>query len=147
MKTWHSKFFDQIFNIRYKAMIFFFCIKTTKQLDIRRDMKIFSTVGCCIDKHQKSRVAIKIRFTRWSKENTYVLTLSQTSPGFYVSAGQVLWKQCGKRRNCSWRAISPFPTVFSTRLGNFLSFSSSLKLSSANSLRLEGSKICRLGKG
>ena len=28
-------------------------------------------------------------------------TLSQTSPGFYVSAVQVLWKHCGKRRNCS----------------------------------------------
>ena len=29
------------------------------------------------------------------------LTLSQTSPGFYVSAVQAFWKQCGKRRNCS----------------------------------------------
>ena len=30
-----------------------------------------------------------------------VLTLSQTSPRFYVSAVQVFWKHCGKRRNCS----------------------------------------------
>ena len=30
---------------------------------------------------------------------------------------------------------------------NFLPFSSNLKLPSANSLRLEESKICRLGKG
>ena len=29
------------------------------------------------------------------------LTLSQTSPGFYVSAVQVLRKHCGKRRKCS----------------------------------------------
>ena len=29
------------------------------------------------------------------------LTLSQTSPGFYVSAVQVIRKPCGKRRNCS----------------------------------------------
>ena len=29
------------------------------------------------------------------------LTLSQTRPGFYVSAVQVFWKHCGKRRNCS----------------------------------------------
>ena len=29
-------------------------------------------------------------------------------------------KHCGKRRNCSLWAISPFPTVFSTRSGNFL---------------------------
>ena len=30
-----------------------------------------------------------------------LLTLSQTSPGFYVSAVQVFWKHCGKGRNCS----------------------------------------------
>ena len=29
------------------------------------------------------------------------LILSQTSPGFYVSAVQVFRKHCGKRRNCS----------------------------------------------
>ena len=77
----------------------------------------------------------------------FFLTLSQTSPGFYVSAVQVFWKHCGKRRNCSWWAISPFPTVFSTVWMNFLPFSSILELSSANSSNLEESKICRLGKG
>ena len=40
----------------------------------------------------------------------------------------------------------PFPTVFSTHLENFLSFSSNLKLSSANSFSLEEFKICCLGK-
>ena len=54
------------------------------------------------------------------------LTLSQTSPGFYVSAVQ---------------ALSPFPTVFSTLSENFSLFSSNLKLSSANSFSLEESKI------
>ena len=39
-----------------------------------------------------------------------------------------------------------FP-VFTTRVENFLSFSSNLKLSSANSFSLEESKICHLGKG
>ena len=29
------------------------------------------------------------------------LTLSETSPGFYVSAVLVFCKHCGKRRNCS----------------------------------------------
>ena len=38
------------------------------------------------------------------------------------------WKHCWKRRNCSWWAISPFPTTFSTPLKNFLPFSSYLKL-------------------
>ena len=63
------------------------------------------------------------------------LTLSQTSPGFYVSVVQGFRKHCGKRRNCSVRAISLFPTVFSNPLGNFLPFSSCMKLSSANSFQ------------
>ena len=42
---------------------------------------------------------------------------------------------------------SPFPTVFFTRLESFLPFSSNLKLLSATSFSLEGSKICCLGKG
>ena len=33
-------------------------------------------------------------------------------------------KHCGERRNCWLRAISPFPSVFSTCLDNFLPFSS-----------------------
>ena len=45
-------------------------------------------------------------------------------PWFYVSAEQVFYKHCGKRRNCSERAISPFPTVFSTLSENFSPFSS-----------------------
>ena len=45
------------------------------------------------------------------------------------------------------RAISPFSTVFSIHFGNFLLYSSKLKLSSANSFGLEESKICRLRKG
>ena len=44
------------------------------------------------------------------------LTLSQISPCTHVCAVQVFSKHCGKRRNCSLRAISPFPTVFSTIL-------------------------------
>ena len=75
------------------------------------------------------------------------LTLSQTSPGFYVSAIQDFLKHCGKRRNCSYGAISPFPTVFSTLLENVSPFSSNLKLSSASSFSLEESELCCLGKG
>ena len=40
-----------------------------------------------------------------------------------------------------------FSAVFSTRLRNFMLFSSNSKLSSANSFNLEKTKICRLGKG
>ena len=41
-------------------------------------------------------------------------------------------------------AISPFRTVFSTVLGNFLPFSSNMKLASANSFSL---KFCHMVKG
>ena len=63
----------------------------------------------------------------------YYLTHSHTMTPFDAPGKQALRKHCGKRRNCSYRAISLFPTVLSTRLDNFLLFSSSLKLSSANS--------------
>ena len=43
--------------------------------------------------------------------------------------------------------LLPFPTVFSTHSNNFLPFLSNLKLSSAKSLSLEESKICRLVMG
>ena len=76
-----------------------------------------------------------------------VLTHSHTMTPFDAPGKQAFWKHCGKRRNCSQRAISPFPTVFSTDLDNFLLFLSNLKLSSANSFNLEESKICHLVVG
>ena len=57
--------------------------------------------------------------------NFIPLTLFQTNPGFHVYAVQVFLKHCGKRKNCSLRAISAFPPVFSTHLENFQPFSSS----------------------
>ena len=73
-----------------------------------------------------------------------ILTHSHTMTPFDAPGKQAFWKYCGKRRNCSKWAISPFPTVFSTCLDNFLPFSSSLKLWPANSFSLEECKICRL---
>ena len=77
----------------------------------------------------------------WCKDLSLgkVLTLSQTSPGFYVSADKSIENTVGKGE------IAPFPTVFSSHLENFPSFPSDLKLS-ANSFNLEESKICCLGK-
>ena len=74
-----------------------------------------------------------------------LLIHSHTVTPFDAPGKQAFWKHCGKRRNCSSWAISPFPTVFSTGLDNFVPFSSNLKLSSANSFSLEESKICHLG--
>ena len=66
-----------------------------------------------------------------------ILTHSHTMTPFDTPRKQAFWKQ----------AISPFPTVFSTRLDSFPPFSSNLKLSSANSFSLEESKICCLEMG
>ena len=52
----------------------------------------------------------------------------------------------GKGEIARYQAISPFPTVFSTCLESSLSFSTNLKLWSANSFSLEESKICGLVK-
>ena len=67
-----------------------------------------------------------------------MLTLSKTSPGFYVSVVdlQVFWKQCGKREIYRNMQFLFFP-VFSTYLENVLPFLSNLKLLSANSFSLE----------
>ena len=73
------------------------------------------------------------------------LTLSQTSPGFYASA-VCLMKTLGKGEIAHNEQFLLF-LVFSTISENFPTFSSNLKLPSANSLNLEESKICRLGKG
>ena len=87
-------------------------------------------------------------------------TLSQTSPVFFRVCTACLLKTLWEKEkllvtsNFSFshrvfkqlRAISPFPTVFSTCLEKVLPFSSNLKLSSATSFSLEESKIYRLGK-
>ena len=82
----------------------------------------------------------KSLFLLYGKEFTH----SHTMTPFGVPGKQAYLKHCGKRRNCSLGAISPFPVVFSTRLDNFLPFSSNFELSSANSFSLEESKVCCL---
>ena len=67
-------------------------------------------------------------------------------PWFLRVCGTNLLKTLREKEKLLVRAISPFHTLFSTVLENFLPFSSNLKLSSANSISLEESKICHLGK-
>ena len=60
------------------------------------------------------------------------------------------WKSfenCGKRRNCSQRAISPSPIVFSIGFDTFSPATSNLKLSSAKCLSWEDSRIRPFGNG
>ena len=65
---------------------------------------------------------------------------------FDAPGKQAFWKQSEKEKLLA-TSISPFTTVFSTHLDNFLPFSSNLKLLSANSFSLEEFKICRLVTG
>ena len=76
------------------------------------------------------------------------VTLSQTSPGFCVSAVQVFWKQntVGKGEIACNKQFLLFPSVFSTCLDNFPPFSWNSKSLSWNSFGLEASKICHFGK-
>ena len=80
--------------------------------------ELWENISICTGHHNIAEIMLK----------TALLTLSQISPAVYVSALQIFWKHCGKRTNCLLQAISPFPTVFSTILENFLLFSSNLKL-------------------
>ena len=64
-----------------------------------------------------------------------------------LSAGQVFENIAGKGEIARNEQFLLFPTVFSSLLENFLPFSSKLKMSSAKSLSLEESKICRLEEG
>ena len=77
----------------------------------------------------------------------YTVNPFPNKPCFLHVCSISLLKHRGKIKNCSYRAISPFPTVFSTILDNFLPFSLNMKLSTANYFSLEESTICRLGKG
>ena len=56
------------------------------------------------------------------KKPNKALTLSQTSPGFYLSAVQVFWKHCGKMRNCLLWAFLLFPQCFLPVLRAFCLF-------------------------
>ena len=72
------------------------------------------------------------------------LTPTQTSPGFYVSAVQAFWKHWEKEKllvtsNFSFSHSVFYP--FEELSVIFIQF----EISSANSLSLEESKICRLG--
>ena len=47
------------------------------------------------------------------------LTLSHSETHSDTFAADDLWKRCDKRRNCSWWAISPLATMFSTLFNDY----------------------------
>ena len=90
--------------------------------------------------------AVSIQNTIWWRNIFFGLTHSHTVT-LLTPLGNKPFENTVGKGEIAQRAISPFPTVFSTHLDNFLPFSSNLKLSSANSFSLEESKICRLVMG
>ena len=68
-------------------------------------------------------------------------------PWFLRVCSSSLLKTLGKGEIACNEQFLLFPTVFSTRLENFLPFSSNSKLPTANSYSLEESKNLSFGKG
>ena len=77
----------------------------------------------------------------------YLLNPFRNKPWFLHVYITSLLKTVWETKKLMLVKISPFPAVFSTRLGNFVQFLSNFKLSSANFFSLEQFKICHLGKG
>ena len=68
-------------------------------------------------------------------------------PWFFRVCCTSLLKTLWEKKKLFLTRISPFPTVFSTHLENFVPFFIKFELLSSNSFSLEESKICLLGKG
>ena len=91
------------------------------------------------------RVCTQFNIT-WIMGAFGMLTLSQTSPGFYVPTEQVFWKHCGKRKIAHNEQFLLFPTVFSTCVENsaiFIKFESVV----CKLFHFGRVKYCCLGKG
>ena len=139
-----------VFFVLQRLPVFLFFPRCFQKLSLSEPLKM-GIVWWKVDKHghsdwlqgRKHKVTVQLRLFLNIDTVMLTLTLSQTSPGFYVP---VIWKHCKKKRNCSKQAISPFPKVFFTYFEKFLKFSSNLNLSSASS-SVWKSKICLFEKG
>ena len=75
------------------------------------------------------------------------LTHYHTIPHFDALKIYSCGKQCEKRKNCLWQAISPSTTMFSNLYGTYFPFLMHFKMSSAICFNLDKSKICHLVMG
>ena len=74
--------------------------------------------------HHYNSATIYFQQNCWEKKKTEneiypCISLSQTSPGFYMSAIQILKKHCGKGEIARNEHFLLFPTVFSNLSDNF----------------------------
>ena len=79
--------------------------------------------------------------------NALFLTLYSIYTHFNTSTTDSFWKQCGKRRNCSKRAISSYPTMFSTQSENCIPICQYFDIISLFAAELVEPKIGVWGKG
>ena len=75
------------------------------------------------------------------------LTHSHTMTPFDASRKEAFSKHCEKRRNCLYKQISPFSTIFSTVSKTEIIIFVTFNLSSANTFNLVRSKILSSGNG
>ena len=87
----------------------------------QRDPRLNEILFPEFDKNSVKRIIANYEPDQENKENSksdimeMCLTLYSIYTCLNTSTEDCFWKHSGKRKNCSKRAISPFPTMFSTQ--------------------------------
>ena len=141
--------FDRVVNIVGKGENACLCVISSLSLVVVENfLSAIFRIRCIWEKYslllQRKNVSVLVweRHTDVSRIATIwslLLTVSQTSPGFYVSAVQVFWKHCNKQ-------FLLFPQCFLLVLRTFCHFHQIWNCC-VQTLSLGESKIHRLGKG
>ena len=82
-----------------------------------------------------------------SSSNDKILTLSETSPCFYESVAQGLWKKLWEKEKLLVTINFSFFHSVSLSLGELPAIVIKFKIVICKPFQLEASKICLLGKG
>ena len=102
-------------------------------------------------KKQKAGISVSHNFFYWAFLSRFIelriINRFPNKPRFLRVCSPSLLKTLWEKEKLACHEQYLFFPGFSTGLEDFLAFSSNLKLWSANSLSLEVSKICHLGKG
>ena len=99
----------------------------------------------CVVKIYKTKTEMKQKIAFLSDKEK--INPFPDNPWFLHVCSKSLLKTLWEKKKLLVTSNFSFPTAFSTLLEDFMPFSPTLKLSSANSFSLKASKICRLGKG
>ena len=105
-----------------------------------RESQVISLSYYNMDQILKTKISLTLKLV-WVFTNLSCLTHSHIMTLFDAYGKEAFRKHCGKRRNCSLRAISPFPTMFSTLSKTEIIIFVTFNFSSANAFTLVWSKI------